>query len=107
MINGEQQIKREKWNTIIAEYEKSGISQVDFCKQHDLSSAQFGYYRGLLKPKKHDSKKSGSTFTPVKINQHATISEIRLTLPNGFQCTLPVEIDASRVKELIGVLLSC
>lgn len=107
MVNIEQQSKREKWNVLIAEYEKSGLSQVAFCKQHDVSSAQFGYYRGLLKSKKQDSKKIANAFVPVKINQQTAVSEIRLTLPNGFQCTFPTETDTSRMKELIGVLLSC
>lgn len=107
MNNTEQQVKREKWKTLIAEYETSGLSQVDFCKQKELSSAQFGYYRGALKPKQNDPKKPSNAFVPVKINQQTNASEIRLTLPNGFHCTFSSDIEGSRVKELIGVFLSC
>lgn len=103
----EQQAKREKWKTLIAEYEKSGLSQVDFCKINELSPAQFGYYRGAFQPKKHFSKKPTNTFVPVKINQQENINEIRITLPNGFRCAFQSDLEASRVKELIGVLLSC
>lgn len=107
MGNTEQKIKREKWKALIAEYEKSSLSQVDFCKKNELSPAQFGYYRSTLKQKQNEFKKSNNTFVPIKINQQANINEIRLSLPNGFQCTFPVDTDALRVKELIGVLLSC
>lgn len=107
MNNTEQQTKREKWETIIAEYEKSGMSQIAFCKQNELTLAQFGYYRGALKPKQNLPKKPSNAFVPVKINQQTSASEIRLTLPNGFHCTLPSDIEGSRAKELIGVFLSC
>jgi hypothetical protein len=50
MNSSEQQAKRARWKDLIAEYEKSGLSQVAFCKQHALSSAQFGYHRGILYP---------------------------------------------------------
>ncbi len=43
--------QREKWKILIEEQEQSGLSQINFCKQKNLSSAQFGYYRGILKPK--------------------------------------------------------
>jgi hypothetical protein len=106
MNNTEQQSKREKWKSLIAEYETSGLSQIAFCKQNELSSAQFGYYRGALKPKQKEPKEP-NTFVPVKINQQTSVNEIHLRLPNGFHCTFPSDIEGSRVKELIVVFLSC
>lgn len=40
-----------KWQSLIEEQEKSGLSQTEFCKQHSIAISQFGYYRGLLKAK--------------------------------------------------------
>ncbi|OGT52486.1 MAG: hypothetical protein A3E84_03145 [Gammaproteobacteria bacterium RIFCSPHIGHO2_12_FULL_42_13] len=88
----EQQAKREKWKTLIAEYEKSGLSKIAFCKRNELSSAQFGYYRGVFKSKQNEPKKLPNAFVPVKINQQKCVGEIRLTLPNGFQCTFPSDM---------------
>ncbi len=107
MNNTDQQAKRDKWKTLIAEYEISGLSQVEFCKQNELSLAQFSYYRGALKPEQRTSKNPPSTFVPVKVNQQAAINEMRVILPNGFQFAFPSEIESSRIKELIGVFLSC
>lgn len=100
----EQENRRGKWKGFIEEHEKSGLSQIDFCKQYNLSPAQFGYYRGLLKPK---VVKTSGTFAPVKVNQQANAAEIRLTLPNGFQCAFPCDTNKAQIKELVEILLSC
>lgn len=103
MNHQEQQAKRERWKKIIEDQEISGLSQVGFCKKNNLSSAQFGYYKSLEKPK----QKAAGVFSPVKINQQTNTAEIRLTLPNGFQCIFPCYLDKVQIKNFIEVLLSC
>lgn len=39
MDNIDQQNRQVKWKAIFVEYEKSNLSQVVFCKQHNLSLA--------------------------------------------------------------------
>ena len=107
MNNTQQQAKREKSKALITEYEESGLSQVDFCRQKELSPAQFGYYRGAFQAKQRAPKEMTRAFSPVKISQQSSSNEIRITLPNGFQCAFSTEVEASRIKELIGVILSC
>lgn len=103
MSKSDQQAKRDQWNKYIDEHEKSGLSQVEFCKQNNLSTAQFGYYKGLRKTQ----QKPAGTFSPVKVNALLNTAEIRLTLPNGFQCVLPCNLDKAQIKNLMEVLLSC
>jgi hypothetical protein len=103
MDKEEQKTRREKWLEIINEQEKSGLSQTQFCKENNISAPQLSYYRGRFKPKQI----SAGTFTPVTIKQQETIKDIRLTLPNGFQCTFPSDLSASHIKDLIKALLSC
>lgn len=101
----EQKDRHEKWKILIEEQEKSGLSQANFCKQKNISSAQFGYYRALQKPKQ--SEKLLGSFATVKINQSSCEKEIRLNLPNGFQCTFSSSVDAAHIKKLVEALLSC
>jgi len=101
----EQKDRHEKWKTLIEEQEKSGLSQANFCKQKNISSAQFGYYRGILKPK--PIEKLSTSFATVKLNQSSCEKEIRLNLPNGFQCTFSSGIDVTHIKKLVEALLSC
>jgi len=107
MDNTEQQERHGKWKALIEEQEESGLSQINFCKQKNVSSAQLGYYRSILKPKLPNENVSIGSFSPVKINQQTSEKEIRLTLPNGFQCLFPATIDPAYLKKLIEVFLSC
>lgn len=102
-MNTDQQANREQWEKIVEEQEKSGLSQVEFCKKNNLSSVKLSYYKNLKKP----NQKISGAFSPVKINQQANTSEIRLTLPNGFQCVFPCHLDKVQIKNFIEVLLSC
>ncbi|MEO8402445.1 MAG: hypothetical protein ABI597_11755 [Gammaproteobacteria bacterium] len=106
MNNIEQQNRREKWKAIVEDHNKSGLSQVDYCKKHSLSPSQFTYYRGLLAQKEAKVKTAG-TFAQVKVNQQPSSPQINLTLPNGFQCTFPCDLNRTQIKELVEALLSC
>ena len=99
----EQKIRYERWQTIIDEQEASGLSQTQYCKERNISSAQLGYYRSILKPR----QVAEGSFTPVAIKQSSISKDVRVLLPNGFQCTFPSDLNASAIKELIKALLSC
>ena len=103
MLNDEQKSRHEKWQVIIKEQEASGLSQAQFCKERNISSATLGYYRSVLKPKKPQV----GSFTPVAIKQAPVSKDIRITLPNGFQCVFPSDLSTSQIKEWVMVLLSC
>lgn len=103
MLANIQQANREKWKKYIEEHKNSGLSQIEFCKQNNLSSAKFSYYKSLFKLR----PKITGTFSPVKIASSTSTAEIRLILPNGFQCALPCNLDKTQIKNLIEVLLSC
>ena len=44
--------KKLYWYELIKEQEKSGLSQRDYCKQHNLKFHQLHHYRHLLKQEK-------------------------------------------------------
>src|SRR5579883_1814193 len=105
----EQSDRHTKWRTLIDEQEKSGLSQSEFCRQHNIVFSQFGYYRGILKANNRTPSKKTELFSPVQFKKSETklSDEIKIILPNGFQCYLPVSIDSLHMKKLMEVLLSC
>lgn len=109
MKSDEQNQRRDKWRKIIDEYLASGITQKTFCEQHSINLPQFVYYHSQFRREKNpQSVKPG--FVPVKISQHEKsmmTNEIKLLLPNGFQCVFPCHIDAGEIKRLVEMLLSC
>ena len=72
MITSEQKARREEWKKHVEEQEKSGLSQIDFCRERHLSRGKFGYYKGLLKPKRTQP----GTFTPIKIQPPSSVAEM-------------------------------
>ncbi|HSW69293.1 MAG TPA: hypothetical protein VLI69_03915 [Gammaproteobacteria bacterium] len=95
------------WKNLIAEQENSGLTQKEFCNQRGLVLSQFVYHRIS---KKKMTQPAGSVFKPVKViskEAPATSGNIRLSLPNGFQCSFPCSFDVGQIKRLIEVLLSC
>lgn len=96
------------WKKIIEEQEKSGLSQSTYCKQHGIDLAKFGYHRGRIKTKQQLNDSNNTEFKPVKITaQVNTVDEIKITLPNGFQCIFSNRTDAMQIKKIIEILLSC
>lgn len=97
-----------KWKELISEQEKSGLSQTAFCKQNNLAASKFGYYRSVIKSqeKVHLDKK---LFSPVQIKnpEPTKSSELKIILPNGFQCIISSAMSVAHLKQLMEALLSC
>jgi hypothetical protein len=103
-----QKEKQQQWKNIIEEYEQSGLTQKLFSQQKNISLAQFSYYRGILKPKPNVNEiDSPGSFAEVKIKTPPLDKEIRVNLPNGFQCIFYATIDSAYLKKFIEVMLSC
>lgn len=100
---------KHNWEAIIAEYEKSGLPQKEFCLKNNISLGRFGYHKGLIKGKQQIPNKKSSLFSAIQIqkNEPKIVGEIKILLPNGFQCLFPSTIDPSQIKPFIEALLSC
>lgn len=105
----ERDNRHNYWRTMVEEQEKSGLSQVKFCKQHELVLSQFGYYRSLFRPSKLQTTPVANHFTPIQLNmdeEFHPLDRIKVVLPNGFQCILPMHISVKQVKSLLEVFLA-
>ncbi len=98
--------RHKKWKEIIEEQEKSGLTQEAFCKAHNIKPATLVYYRSVFRKKKPSADPIGQ-FAKVSLAKPQSVNEIRLLLPNGFQCVIPIDIELVRIKELVRVFLSC
>jgi hypothetical protein len=102
---------RSEWFALVKEFEQSNTTQINFCKQKVLILGRFTYYAQIYrKDIKSASKYETPSFSQVVINQpHSSSShhEIKIELPNGFRCQIPLNISSEALKKLIGALLSC
>lgn len=74
--------KRTYWQSHFDGWRQSGLSQPEYCKQHDLKFATFGYWRTRLSKPKNTQKLIPVDLTPT--------AQARLSLPNGIRLEVPV-----------------
>jgi hypothetical protein len=96
-----------KWKELIAEHAKSGLSRVAFCKHHHLSVSKFKYYSRVIPSQ--EKRGADNVFSAIQIKppEPCGSSDIKILLPNGFQCIISSTTPVSPVKRLLEVLLSC
>jgi transposase len=93
-------VKQQLWLDRLAQWEKSGLSQVAFCKKHQLVYGTFVYWRSHLRKLNSNCHTSNPvTFFPVtfkaeqdtplvlQINQH-----YRIELRTGFNARLLAQV---------------
>lgn len=73
--------KAQYWSEHFAAWEASGLSQVEYCKKHDLKLANFTYWRTR-------SNKKRRKFMPL--SSPAVSERLILDLPHGIRLELPV-----------------
>ena len=108
MDSNEKIDRYAKWKELVTEHETSGLSQIEFCKQHDLVPSKFGYYRSVIKSQSQaDTNQKLFSAVQIKRPELNTSTEIKIILPNGFQCFIPSVMDALQLKRIMEALLSC
>jgi hypothetical protein len=100
--------RHNHWRTLIEEQATSGLSQRAFCQNRNLVLWQFTYYHQQLKKNRLKAVVNKSMVVPVQIRKVPVVSmnEIKVTLPNGLQLSLPCS-DVGDFKHWLGVLKSC
>lgn len=77
------------WSERMVSWEKSGLTQPEFCKQHNITLASFGYWRTRLKKLAQDSDTERPVnFHPVKVRQDNSRG---LTLTINGHCSIEVQ----------------
>lgn len=108
MDSNEKLDRYAKWKELVTEHEKSGLAQKEFCKERNIKPSQFGYYRSLIKSQESVSTNQ-ALFSSIKIKKPELnpSAEIKIILPNGFQCVVPSAVDVLHLKKIMEALLSC
>ncbi|MDP1573394.1 MAG: hypothetical protein Q8L78_00470 [Coxiellaceae bacterium] len=98
------------WKGLIEEHKRSGQSQRAFCAARGIASGKMSYYRSVLSLQEKAALGSDKKLVPVIVKSASpspAMQNIKITLPNGFGCEIPMSAETARVKSLVEVLLSC
>ena len=87
--------KSAYWQQHFTDWRQSGLSQRDYCKQHELTFSSFGYWRKLLKTNESASGK----LIPVSVSRPPLVN---VYLPSGVRIETPLH----GLAELLPLLAS-
>ena len=101
-----KKVEGENWKTemflLIKKWQKSGISQKDFCIHHDIPLHLFYYW---LRKHRQALSSSGSGFVAVEISpsedNRKVKEDIQIYYPNGVHLILSDNVSIPRIKALV------
>lgn len=82
---------------LVTEWRESGLSQQQFCKQHNLTLGKFSYWVAQSRPK------SASGFAALKPDKPTTSEQVEICYPNGVVIKVG-SIDLRVIRGLIGLV---
>lgn len=109
--------KEEYWELLFKGYERSGLSQEDFCGEQGIPIAKFKYqWRkkfGSRSPKADAQNKADKPryFEPILISdkgsisqEHVTSQSIIIQFPNQISCEVKIDIKSKDFSSLLNQL---
>jgi hypothetical protein len=105
-----------RWNAIVNDFRRSGLTQADFCRQRDISltSCRYHFYKpGSSKPTASNECSPSSTdnhFLAVTVLPDPAPSvtvfqpHLELVLANGRRIAIPSGFDAQTLRRLIAII---
>ncbi len=100
--------KRAHWKKLLLDWKISGLSQADFCKQHNIAYGSFSWWRRRLKSCKPELE-SAPTMIPVSVRPVAQpsserIPSIRIILCDGKRIDLPLDVSIEQLRVVMSSL---
>lgn len=89
--------KREVWLSHVREWQSSGKTQSEYCREHNLPEKSFWYYK-----KKYFSKED--RLVEIKINRQSDRAFVELVSPDGMLLRFREGIHSSNLRNIITAL---
>jgi hypothetical protein len=98
----------------LSRWKSSGLTQIAYCKQHDIKPHVFSYYKGKLSQGDGGSEALSNSLVPVKIlSSKAPLTKqamgadlIKISHSNGFSIEVKTCSELSSLKPLLDLLRS-
>ena len=105
VVAGQRRRGRAEAAQLVAEYEGSGLSRVEFCRKQGLSLATLARYR---RRQAQGEVVAGSRWVAVEMSgaepRSRASSGLAVTLPSGRRIEIGCGFDAHTLVQLLGVL---
>lgn len=98
-ITNEHSEKRAAWFKIIEDYNSSGMSQVGYCRQHNINKDHFAYYLSRWRLKSTVIKPA--SFIEMQVVESIRTNKWLLNVANGISLEVPADVSMQQLAELI------
>lgn len=102
------------WQETVEAWSRSGLSQVEYCRRHELTLSTFRWWRRKLRdravslPNKISSKVVNHSFLPVHLLEpQSHHSFIEIHLPGERRIQVTPGFDPETLKKVLAVLDAC
>ena len=96
---------RTYWKQHIENWRSSGLTQAEYCRQHEIKDYRFTYWKKRLIP-----ADSAITFVPLKIRAHLPAEQasapLRLIMDKDLAIEIRSDFDPRLLRRLIATLRS-
>lgn len=97
-----------RWKYLIAEYHKSGLSKIEFCRRHKIATSGFYTWFNRLSPISNLQSKAPVNFVPIKFSKEPSLADnpcqLQLKFPTGLALNFSGGVTPGFVKELVSIL---
>ena len=109
MATENELLKSDFWQEHVISWKSSGMTQLAYCKKHDLNYPSFVYQNNRFN---RQAKKSTVHFSEAKVVQKEELSQgatLQLMLPNGVRVGIGQRVQASLLEMVLSIAgrLSC
>jgi hypothetical protein len=99
LITNEHSEKRAAWFKIIEDYNSSGMSQVGYCRQHNINKDHFAYYLSRWRIKSTDVKPVA--FVKMQVVEPMRTNKWVLNVANGISLEVPPNVSMQQLAALV------
>ena len=98
----------QQWRELVEGWQRSGLTQREYCERHGISVASLVRWRDILRRQRSDKQTdSGQALQllPVQLVEAGNaVRTLTLVLNDGLRIELPDDFNVSVLQRLLGVL---
>lgn len=102
------------WRRTLTEHQRSGLTQLEFCRRNELALSTFQYWRRRLRSVDVETETDVSTdfvevaVRPVAVRARPDATDssdgFELTFPNGLRLKVPIQVEGRALAEVLWAL---
>ncbi len=101
------------WPAIIAAWQRSGLPQTTFCREHNISYSHFKYHRyGASRPpettgasEKNSLNKTPAAFVPIRVTEAVLEACAEICFPSGVTLKVPMQSGLAPIMKALREFL--